>query len=645
MSITKELWLAVIVVIFVAIAGSVTIHGFTTKRYVEEQLYAKNLDNASMLALTLSNLEKDHDTLDLFIMSQFDIGHYASIYLVKSDGKIVSQYTHPVQLDENTPRWFARLFTPEVDVGMAQVSEGWGQYGSVFVQTDTSFALAAMWRATLRLIVGLSIVGFIAGLIGAWALRLIMRPLDGVVEQAELFSKMRFVQLSIPRTLELKRVVKAMNQLARNSERIMNEENSRLDLMRFRTQFDEESGLANREYFISILKGQLAFRDTDGVNCVFLIRFSGGKDAFLRSKPETRKKRLQSLIKEINESLNLHHHHFTDSRVARLQKNEIAVLLTETHDAETVAEALHGACLSELCQKGDPKVYQAVVKLREDDDYSTALMRLDAMVDEAELEDEEEPFIESALRVYTSHVEEMRWQKMLQSVIDHADVETFNYPVLDVDRHLLHYQSWAGIEIDGEQRKSGYYTHWARYLGLLPQLELTTLVHLLNTINNSKTPSKFAFLCSEQFLLNQETLAQLYFQLNMNRDAAKQLCIEVRESTATRYPQEFELLSSTLKAIGCQIGLKRVGESFSQLKRVQEMGLNYVKIDSAFMADIDENSANHAFLRGFCSLAHTFGIKVYVDGIKRSDTQELFVELGIDGVVSHIEIIEHLLDD
>ena len=87
------------------------------------------------------------------------------------------------------------------------------------------------------------------------------------------------------------------------------------------------------------------------------------------------------------------------------------------------------------------------------------------------------------------------------------------------------------------------------------------------------------------------------------------------------------------------------GESFSQLKRVQEMGLNYVKIDSAFMADIDENSANHAFLRGFCSLAHTFGIKVYVDGIKRSDTQELFVELGIDGVVSHIEIIEHLLDD
>lgn len=645
MSITKELWLAVIVVIFVAIAGSVTIHGFTTKRYVEEQLYAKNLDNASMLALTLSNLEKDHDTLDLFIMSQFDIGHYASIHLVKSNGEIVSQYTHPVQLDESTPRWFARLFTPEVDVGMAQVSEGWGQFGSIFVQTDTSFALAAMWRATLRLITGLSIVGFITGLIGAWALRLIMRPLDGVVEQAQSFSKMRFIQLPEPRTLELKKVVKAMNRLASNSERIMNEENMRLDLLRYKTQFDDESGLANREYFISILKGQLAFRDSDGTNCVFLIRFSGGKEAFLRTHPETRKKRLLSLIDELNESLNIHHHYYTDSRIARIQKNEIAILLTETHEAESIAESFLGACLSELRHEGDPKVYLSVVKLRVDDDCSSVLMRLDALTDEAENNNYQDPLIEVPLKLSSSLVEQKKWEALIQNVIDKHKVTTFNYPVLDIDRNLVHYQSWAGIEVDGEQRKSGYYTHWARYLGLLPEIEFITLVHLLGNIERSNHKAKFAFLCSEQFLLNQETLAQLYFQLNMNRKSAKLLCFEVRESTATRFPQEFELFSSTLKAIGCQIGLKRVGESFSQLKRVQEMGLNYVKIDSAFTTDIDENSANHAFLRGFCSLAHTFGIKVYVDGIKRSDTQDLFVELGIDGVVSHIEIIEHLSND
>ena len=159
MSITRELWLAIIAVVLVAIVGSVSIHGATTKGYVEEQLYSKNLDNANMLALTLSGLEKDADTLDLFIMSQFDVGHYASITLQKPDGEIISSHTHTTQLDEQTPAWFASLFSPNIEPGVAQVSEGWGQYGVVNVQTDTSFAVASMWKATLRLILGLSLVG------------------------------------------------------------------------------------------------------------------------------------------------------------------------------------------------------------------------------------------------------------------------------------------------------------------------------------------------------------------------------------------------------------------------------------------------------------------------------------------------------
>ena len=194
MSITRELWLAIVVVVLVAIAGSVTIHGITTKQYVEEQLYSKNLDNASMMALTLSGLEKDPVSLDLFIMSQFDIGHYATIVLQKADGEIVSAHSHEVQLDEDTPRWFADNFSPNVNPGIAQVSEGWGQYGTIYVETDTSFAVASMWRATQRLIFGLSLVGIFSGIIGAWALRFIIRPLDGVVNQAESFGEMKFIQ-------------------------------------------------------------------------------------------------------------------------------------------------------------------------------------------------------------------------------------------------------------------------------------------------------------------------------------------------------------------------------------------------------------------------------------------------------------------
>ena len=644
MSITRELWLAIVVVVLVAIAGSVSIHAFTTKQYVEEQLYSKNVDNASMLALTLSGLDKDPVSLDLFIMSQFDIGHYASIVLQKADGEIVSAHRNKEQVNEDTPAWFAKNFAPDVKLGIAQVSEGWGQYGTVYVETDTSFAVASMWRATQRLIIGLSLLGLITGIIGGWALRFIIRPLNGVVGQAESFQKMRFIQLPEPRTLELKRVVRAMNFLAANSKKFMEEENTRLDILRYRTQFDDESGVANRDYFISILKGQLAFRDTEGVNCLFFVRFTEG-NGFLRSPANVRKKRISDFVEEINDSLSLHHDFFSDSRVARMQKNEFAILLTEAHNTGEISNALHGACLSAFCHEGDPKVFQSVTKLRPDDSFSDALMRADAMLDEAETTNRAEPFIEAILKQESSLVDERRWEHDLKQAIKSQDVETFNYPVLDVNRNLVHYQCWAGVNIDGELRKNGYYAHWARYLGLLPQLELTTVIHLINTIKRSGTVSTFAFLCSEQLLLNSTLLERLYAQLDADKKVATQLCFEVRESTATRFPNEFREFCNALKARECQVGLKRVGESFSQLLNVQELGLDYVKIDSAFMTDIDFNPANHAFIRGFCSLAHTFGISVYADGVKRPDHKALFIELGIDGVVSHIEVIEHLLDD
>ena len=59
MSIIKELWLAIVAIFFITIVASISIYGATTKQYVEEQLYAKNIDNATMLALTLSRLDKD----------------------------------------------------------------------------------------------------------------------------------------------------------------------------------------------------------------------------------------------------------------------------------------------------------------------------------------------------------------------------------------------------------------------------------------------------------------------------------------------------------------------------------------------------------------------------------------------------------
>ncbi len=89
MSLIKQLWLAIALVMLVAFAGSFLVSSLSAKAYLEEQLLLKNLDNATSLASTLSQMPKDEVTIELLISAQFDTGHYESIRLVDPSGKIL----------------------------------------------------------------------------------------------------------------------------------------------------------------------------------------------------------------------------------------------------------------------------------------------------------------------------------------------------------------------------------------------------------------------------------------------------------------------------------------------------------------------------------------------------------------------------
>lgn len=67
MSLIKQLWLGIIVLLLLALGGSFFISLFSAKVYLQEQLQLKNMDNATSLALSMSQLDKDPVTLELLL--------------------------------------------------------------------------------------------------------------------------------------------------------------------------------------------------------------------------------------------------------------------------------------------------------------------------------------------------------------------------------------------------------------------------------------------------------------------------------------------------------------------------------------------------------------------------------------------------
>ncbi len=89
MSLFKQLWLAIILLLTLVFGGSFVVSSLSAKSYLQQQLYMKNLDNATALALSLTQQEADPVLLELTLSAQFDTGHYQLVELVGPEGNLI----------------------------------------------------------------------------------------------------------------------------------------------------------------------------------------------------------------------------------------------------------------------------------------------------------------------------------------------------------------------------------------------------------------------------------------------------------------------------------------------------------------------------------------------------------------------------
>ena len=86
-----------------------------------------------------------------------------------------------------------------------------------------------------------------------------------------------------------------------------------------------------------------------------------------------------------------------------------------------------------------------------------------------------------------------------------------------------------------------------------------------------------------------------------------------------------------MRTSGCKLGLEHFGRQFSQIGLIQDLKLNYIKIDASFIRDIETNAGNQAFLRGLTNIAHNMGLQVFAEGVMHSAELQILNSLGFDG--------------
>lgn len=628
MSLIKQLWIAIAVVTLIALGGSLVVSTLSARHYLEQQLQVKNLDNATSLALSLSQLPKDLVTVELQIAAQFDAGHYLLIRLTSPTGDVLVEREYAGSLD-GAPEWFARLVPIEAHAGVAQVQDGWHQFGTLTLESHKRYAYEALWQGMLQLLGWFALGGALTGLIGTLIIKHITRPLGRVVEQAEAIGARRFVTTPEPSTMEFRSLVRAMNTLSERVRTILADESRRLEQLRRQTQHDEMTGLLNRSQFLNQLDSALARDDAHAAGTLLIARVGDLAGLNQRIGRELTNRLLCDLAARFSEFAAAP----ANWEIGRMNGSDFALLAPGEDDAgklaATLAKKLHDGLDAHLRDVAIA-LPVAATSYAAGESRSQILARADGALAAAEQAGDRSVRVDDGGTTAAPYQDLQSWRAALLSALERDGVRLGAYPVVTNDGRLLHDEAPVRLLLDTVWQPAGYFMPRVARLGLLPRFDIAVVHAALHAI--SADGRERGINVSAESLRDAGFRGELFALLQADAAAAKQLWIEVPEYGALHHLAEFRSLCVALRPLGCKVGIEHVGAHFGELGDLHELGLDYVKIDSAVIRGIDANPGNQAFLRGLCMIAHSLGLTTIAEGVESEAETRALPALGIDGM-------------
>ena len=628
MSLFRQLWLAVIVSTLIAFVGSFAVSMMTARQYLEEQLAIKNNDNAASLALSMSQMEKDPVTLELQVAALFDSGQYARIQVRDPEGLTLIEKTSPAVSDD-VPAWFARLFPIASRPGSAQISTGWTQFGTVELVSHNRFAYRELWQGGWRLLMWFSLGGVLAGFLGMQILRRIKRPLDAVVGQARAISDRRFIRIEEPATPELKSLARAMNVMVGRVKAMCEEEASRLEQVRREATLDPLTGLANRAYFMNRLAIALNDEDAPTRGSLIMLRLAdlaGINRCAGRETADEVLRRTGAALRELAEKN-------PGAEAARLNGADFSLLLPGQNDPQPACQQLLAALQSLVADQLLPEnaighlgssVYQ------HNEPVPQLLARVDAALAAAELQG---PLAAQhvAEQSHCSASTQADWRSILTDALKDQRLRLIEFPVADSNGLLLHLECPLRLQAEesGDWINAGSFMPVASRLSMTSELDLAAVKLALDRLA-SGLPAVAVNLAGASLIVPDFT-PRLLSLLQQRRELAGKLWLEVAESGAFQYFDAFLAFSLALRPLGCRLGIEHFGRQFSQIGRLHDIGLDYLKVDGSFIRNIHGDNGNQAFLKGLCNIAHGIGLTVIAEGVNSAEELATLPALGFDG--------------
>ena len=633
MSLLRLLLISVSLAIFIILAGTLWLSVDSARYYLDQQLQTQADSAATSLALTLSQpSNQDPVTQELIITALFDSGQFKSIVLKNTQGEnqIVSRLNRIE--GSGAPAWFDRWLGLSRARGVAQVSNGWNQIGSVHLEADASYAQQSLWRSFTRLVAWVVGAGLVWALFVVFLIRWLRRVLqEEITQHLEHLTDDSKHNMQLPQKstfAELSEVTHALAS-ARQSVLITQEEqNAKIESLQFELHQDEVTGLANRKYFINELRRALEQTQS---GWVFLFRqrdlleinrslSRANVDDWLRSMGQ----QIQQVLSQSSWAQQL--------SVARLNGSDFVVLARDVD--ETAMQQLATAIQAELrlqriqLMSGEFCRWALAQTDYQAGQYLAQVMsRLDQALMRAESAGHEQ--IECLLSEQTTNNQnylqesETQWRGIIQTALQHNSFS------LDVTYQTRLNQPWHAATLmlqpqhSTESLSAYQFMPVATRLGLSAVCDLRTVELALAWLQSH--PNERLIIRVSMTSISQEQFAQQVALCLERVDVTlnARLYIELDVFALMKELIQVQRFSHMLHRYGVQLGVRRVLQMPLALLELHDLHANYVRMHAEDIAMMLQKPAGTALLKALWEISQQTQVLWLVDG----DIQTLPVDV------------------
>ena len=127
-----------------------------------------------------------------------------------------------------------------------------------------------------------------------------------------------------------------------------------------------------------------------------------------------------------------------------------------------------------------------------------------------------------------------------------------------------------------------------------------------------------------------ELVRELAGILRATGASARDLELEITESTVMKDPERVAVVMEQLKAMGVRLSIDDFGTGHSSLGYLKRFPIDRLKVDRSFVRDLPHNGDDVAITRAVIAMAHSLKMSVVAEGVEHQNQFDLLRQEGCD---------------